>query len=263
MDAQPRQLRRPAFVAAVQHAIEILRGLSAAARPLGVSELARMVGLHKSSVSRLLVTLEQAHLVERDQFSNKFRPGVGLISLAAPLIANLSLLEIATPVLEATARETGETVSLNVWDGEAAVSILQVPGGNAIKHFAPPGMRNPPHCTAAGKVLLARMPDESISHALDRKLEAYTEKTRVDGSELRTELERIRRDGYAINEGELDVDVGAVASAVHDLEGKVVAAIVTTVPMYRFGKQYQAMLIDVVTSASRTLSQRLGYTGSK
>jgi DNA-binding IclR family transcriptional regulator len=244
---------------AVRHAIDVLRCLSASTEPLGVNELARQVGLHKSSVSRILVTLEDAHLVERSRATNKFTPGIGLVSLAAPLISNLRLLDIARPILEDLAEQSGETVSLNIWDGDAAVSILQVPGANAIKHFAPPGMRNPAHCTAAGKVLLAFAGEEDRDRILSGDLASYTDTTTVDRGKLRDELERVRRQGWAVNEGELEADVGAVAGIVHGLDGQVVAALVATVPMYRFGEERQSQLISYITEIAATLSRRLGH----
>lgn len=226
---------------------------------MGVSEIAREVGLHKSTISRLLATLEEAHLVERDTMSGRFSLGAGLISLAAPLISELRLLEVAKPFLEKLAEVSSETVSLNIWDGEAAVSVQQVPGGNAIQHYAPPGMRNPPHCTAAGKVFLAHASVGERSRILDGRLIRYTERTPVDRDAILEALERIRRLGYAVNAGEFVSDVGAVASVVRDIDGKAVAAITATVPMYRFGDERQRQLIALVTETAANLSRRLGY----
>lgn len=260
MNAPIAPRKRSPVVAAARHAIDVLRTLSSASEPLGVSEVARRIGLHKSSVSRLLHTLEEAHLVEREQPSNRFRLGIGLISLAAPLLSDLRLLDVAKPVLEDLARTSGETVSLNVWDGEAAVSIHQVPGGNAIRHFAPPGMRNPPHCTAAGKILLAHMTEAEVKRVLQGALAPFTERTKVDAEDLMAELATIRLCGYALNEGELEPDVGAVASVIRNIDGVVVAAMVATVPMYRFEESHRTAVIEQVQSAAASVSRRLGHS---
>jgi DNA-binding IclR family transcriptional regulator len=254
-----RTQRRPASVMAVRHAIDVVRCLSSNEVPLGVSEIARRIGLHKSSVSRLLATLEDAHLVERDRASSKFKLGVGIITLAAPLLSNLRLLDVARPYLEHLAKRSGETISLNIWDGAAAVSVEQVPGGNAIQHYAPPGMRNPAHCTAAGKALLAHASGDDLARILSSGLRSYTPLTTVDNAVLEAELKEIRQHGYALNAGELVHDVGAVACVVRDLEGKVVAAVTATVPMYRFTQERRSVLISLLTDTVWRISQRLGY----
>lgn len=259
MRAQTDQRRRSPTVIAVKHAIDVLRCLSSSTEALGVTEIARRVGLHKSSVSRLLATMEAGHLVDRDRATGRFVPGIGLVSLAAPLISNLSLLDIARPFLGQLAEQSGETVSLNIWDGDAAVSVQQVPGANAVKHFAPPGMRNPAHCTAAGKALLAHAPEEDRERILSGALKSYTEHTVIDRDELRAELEQVRRTGYAANEGELVSDVGAIAAVIRDLDGRVVGAIAATVPMYRFGNERRSELIAAVAATAANLSRRLGY----
>lgn len=259
MSKQTDQQRRSPTVIAVKHAVDVLRCLSSSPEALGVSEIARQVGLHKSSISRLLFTLEEAHLVERDRVTGKFSPGIGLISLAAPLISNLRLLDIAKPFLEELAETSGETVSLNIWDGEAAVSVQQVAGANAVTHFAPPGMRNPAHCTAAGKVLLAFVPDDDVARILGDGLKSYTDHTTADEEALRAELERIRLEEHAVNEGEFVGDVGAVAGIVRDMEGRVIAAIAATVPMYRFDEARKPDLVVAVKATAGRLSRRLGY----
>src|SRR5215216_660456 len=89
----------PPRIAAIQHAVSVLRAFSAAEPLLGVNELARRVGLHKSTVSRILATLVDAHLVERDAASGSFGLGPGIVALAGPLLASLNVREVAQPYL--------------------------------------------------------------------------------------------------------------------------------------------------------------------
>jgi DNA-binding IclR family transcriptional regulator len=206
-----------------------------------------------------MATLEDLHLVERERESRKFTLGVGIITLAAPLLSNLRLLDVGRPYLEDLAERSGETISLNVWDGDAAVSVEQVPGANAIQHYAPPGMRNPAHCTAAGKVLLAHARASDVARILASELRSYSPLTNVDKSALEAELNEIRQQGYALNAGEFAYDVGAVASVIRDLEGKVVAAVTATVPMYRFAEERREALITMLADTVAKISKRLGY----
>lgn len=260
--ATPGRQRAP-IVIAVRHAIEILRGFSANAPQQGVSEIARRIGLHKSSVSRLVATLEQDHLLERDRETNRIRLGVGLISLAAPLLANVKVAEAARPYLAELARRSGETISLSIWDGAGAASLEQALGGNAIAHYAPPGSRNPAHCTASGKLLLAFAPPDEIERTLARDLERFTPRTVCDRAKLRAEIATIRARGYALNAGEFAPDVGAVAAVVRNVDGDVVGAITATVPMYRFEAARRNELIALVKDTAARLSTRLGYVSRK
>ena len=260
--AEERPAGRAPTVRAVQHAVEVLHCLSAAQPDLGVSEIARRVGLHKSSISRLLVTLEEARLVERDPRSDRSRLGIGLVSLAAPLLVNLEVTRIARPYLEALAERSGETVNLSIWDGTQAVSMEQALGASAVKHYAPPGRSNPAHCTASGKALLAHAPVTDLQRLLDRALDPYTERTLIERDKLLAELEQIRREGYALNNCEFVDDVGAVAAVVRNIEGAVVGAVTATVPAFRFGPEQQEKLIAMVRATAAEISQRLGYVGT-
>ena len=224
-----------------------------------MSEIARRVGLHKSSVSRLIATLAQDRLLERDPETRRIRLGVGLISLAAPLLVNVKVAEAARPYLAELARHSGETISFSIWDGAGAVSLEQALGGNAIAHYAPPGSRNPAHCTASGKLLLAFAPSGEIERTLARKLERFTPRTLCDRARLRAELGTIRSHGYALNAGEFAADVGAVAAAVRNVDGDVVGAITATVPMYRFDAARRNELTAMVKDTAAQFSTRLGY----
>jgi DNA-binding IclR family transcriptional regulator len=255
----PARPRRDPFVTAVRHAVQILRSFSADAPQIGVSEIARRVGLHKSSVSRLVATLEQDHLVERDRETGRIRLGAGLISLAGPLLANIKVVEVARPYLAELAQRSGETISLSIWDGAGAVNLEQALGGNAIAHYAPQGSRNPAHCTASGKLLLAFAELDELERTLAQRLERYTPRTVCDPRKLRTELRGIRTRGHAVNVGEFALDVGAVAAGVQDSSGRVVCAITATVPMYRFETARKRALIGMVEATAAQLSVRLGY----
>src|SRR5690349_20775948 len=101
----------PQRIAAIQYAVVVLRAFSTAEPLLGVNEIARRIGLHKSTVSRILATLQDAHLVERDAASGRFSLGPGIVALAGPLLANLNVREVAQSYLRQLADEVGESVS--------------------------------------------------------------------------------------------------------------------------------------------------------
>ncbi len=243
-------------VHAVRHALQLLRCLSGEG-PLGVSELASRVGLHKSSVSRLVATLMEDDLVERDGGSRRLRVGAGLLSLSAPLLGRVRVVDAARLHLAELAQLCGETISLSVWDGAGAVNLEQALGARAIKHYAPPGSRNPAHCTASGKVLLAHAPPAALDRVIARGLTRYTPRTIVAPAALRGEIAAVRRRGCALNLGEFSPDVGGVAAPVRNPQGEVVAAVTATVPMYRFPPARRAQLVDMVGQAAVTIGERM------
>lgn len=261
MQDSPRPPVQPRTIRSVQHAIEVLRHVSKAQSPLGINELARQVGLDKSSVSRLITTLEREGLVEKDAGPMTVRLSLGLVALVAPLLMDMQLSTLVRPRLEQLAKLLGETVNLSVWDGRESVSVVQALGTNAITHYAVPGQRNPAHCTASGKVLLAHAPDADVETVLAGSLERYTDKTVVDGDILRAQLTEIRAAGYALNCREFASDVGAAAAVVRNAGGSIVGAVTATVPMYRFDERRQREILNAVLVATADLSEGLGHRG--
>ena len=245
-------------IRAVRHLSDILRCISKSPTPIGVNELARRVGLDKSSVSRLLDSLEEERLVQRGH-DGRVRLGMGLLAISAPLMRDLGLSTRVRPSLEVLAKRTGETVNLSVWSGSEAVSIVQALGSNAITHFAAPGRTNPAHCSASGKVLLAFEPQDIVDRLLAAPLQRYTEHTVTDPDALREQLRKIRTLGYAVNVGELSSDVCAVSAPVFDMDGSLVGALTVTVPAYRFDAARQAEIISETLPVARDLSEQFGH----
>ncbi len=258
MAERPARAERRDTVGAVEHAIFLLRCLSGAGAPLGINEIARQLGLHKSSVSRLATTLERARLVQRDPSTGRVALGMGLVALAAPVLADFSMLRIVKPMMQRLAAELGETVSFSVWDGQEAVSIEQVPGPNPVAAFSPPGHRNPGHATAAGKVLLAHMGQEAIEAYCRAPLHRFTEATVTAPAVLAAELAKCRAQGLAVNTGEFERDVGAISAIVCDREGLPLGAVTATVPMYRFGRARRLELARVMVGFSAELARHIG-----
>ncbi len=250
---------RSSSVAAVKHAIGVLRCISEVGEPIGVNEIARRVGLHKSSISRLVATLAEERFVERDPLTERIKLGTGLVALAAPVLLELEIKSVVRPALEALANAALETASYSVWDGADAVCVEQAVGPRTVRTFSEPGRRDPGHCTAAGKMLLAHQSAKSIDAYCAAGLKRFNDKTITDPEVLRCELDLARERGYAVNWGELDGDVGALSAAVWDRRGHVAGTVTLTVPIYRFGTDRHDELIALILGAAREISQNLGH----
>jgi DNA-binding IclR family transcriptional regulator len=246
-------------IRAVRHTVDVLRRISESRKPLGINELARRVGIDKSSVSRLVATLEGEYLVCRDPGTGGVSLGLGLVAIVAPALVGLGIEQAVRPLLAELARETGETSSFSVWDGMQAVSVEQVPGAGAVRTFSEPGRRDHGHSSAAGKMLLAHAGKEAIAAYCARPLQRLTARTITDSAKLRAELALIRARGYAINTGESEIDVGAVSCVVQDRNGRTVGTLTVTIPIYRFGAERQAKLAVLARRAARRLGQLLPF----
>ncbi|MDI3329298.1 MAG: IclR family transcriptional regulator [Micrococcus sp.] len=222
----------------------------------GVTEIAAQVGLHKSSVSRILATLEQEHVVERDEFSRKYRLGLGLIAVAGPLLANLDVRRVAMEDLQVLAERTRETAALAIWDGGAAVTVEQIPSRRQVKHTSALGSRYTTGLSASVQVLLAAQDPQRVRDLVADEGIRLDESTGVDAYLDR--LATVRREGHAVNFGLTAPDEVGIAAPVHDHRGHVVAAVLLAAPAYRIMEQDVPELVESCRVAARRISARLG-----
>ena len=192
-------------VRSVDRAAALLLALGESQGEAGVTELARRLGLHKSTASRLLATLQKRGLVEQDDETGKYRLGLVVIRLAERAERTLDLRGIALPELERLARLTHETTGLGILDGDTMLAVAQVDGPNLIAVGDWTGRATPLHCVASGKVLLSSLAEREVLRIVRRGLVSYTERTIVELEPLLEELARIRRRGYATAIGEYEL----------------------------------------------------------
>lgn len=242
----------------VQRALRALE-LIAEAGDLGVTELGRRLGVHKATASRLVATLAERGLVERDPLSEKYRLGFGLIRLAGAAMAGLDLVRTAHPILEDLADRTRETVNLGVLSGDAVVYIDQVAGARSIVAVSWVGRRTPLHCTSNGKVLLAHMPEGERERLLSRPLERATEHTVTDPDEIRQQLREVERRGYATTIQELEEGLNAVAAPIRTVDGDVTAALSVSGPAFRMRPIDLPRVARLTIDAATAISRRLGH----
>jgi DNA-binding IclR family transcriptional regulator len=214
-----RDAGRP--VAAVERAIALLDVLADGAGPRGVNELARALGVHASTVSRLLGTLAESGLVEREAGSGRYRLGLRLARWGSAAVAGRDLRELARPLLAELAELTGETATLSLAAGTEAVTADYVASSQTVLSQARVGRASVGNATAVGKVLLAFRPDALA--ALPRELARFTDGTIVDRARLEVELAVVRAQGYAEASGEREVGLHAIAVPVLDPAGELAA----------------------------------------
>jgi len=244
----------------VDAALSILETLGGV-HEMSLTELARKLGLGKSSVYRLLVTLARRGYVEKNPQSERYRLTYRLFAVASPAADRFGLREAAHPIMERLAAHTGETVNLGVLDGTRVLNLHKVESRHLLRMHLTVGSGVPAHATALGKVLLAALePDELARRLRGRRLERLTRRTVGDRSALRSALARVHEQGFAVDDEECSLGLRCVAAPILDRRGLVVAALSISGPTQRFPQTTLSRLTEVVQAAARELSHRLGYS---
>lgn len=242
----------------VKHALDVLWAFGPDAPEWGVNELGRHLGLHKSTISRLLATLEERRLVRRDPSTDKFRLGIGVVELAGVVLNEFDLRHVAAPYLRQLWTATRENVNLGIWDSGKVLMIEHLSSPERIKYLGWVGAREPVHCTSMGKAMLAYMDPDTVKGVVAGPLIVYTHRTIVDPERLLRELEEIRRRGYSINEGESHEGHSAVAAALWRYPADLVGAIAVAGPSYRLSSERLEQCGEMVAQTAGEISRQLG-----
>ena len=248
----------PRGASVIVNVIEVLRCFTVDEPLLGVTEIAARVGLHKSSISRILATLETENIVERDEPTRKYRLGLGLIAVAGPLLANLDVRRVSFPVLEELSERTGETAVLTIWDGTESVSVEQIPSRHLVKHTSPMGSRYNTALSSTVQVFMAHEPEARVRQLLASGRLLLPGKDEAAINAYLARLKGVRERGYAVNHGETSIEEVGVAAPVYDHRGAVVAAVLLAAPYYRVPAEQLSNIGEACLKAARQVSTRLG-----
>ena len=240
----------------VDRAAQLLIGVLEADGPQPLGRLATGAELPKSTASRILTALERHGLVEQRGPRGRFRPGPVLLRFAHRGLVDRHLVEAAQQPLHALAEATGETINLAVAGPVGVEHLAQVDSRHFLGTGQWVGRHVPYHASANGKVLLAFGAAELPPAAT---LQPLTSRTVVDAARLEAELERVRRDRFAVAADELESGLTAMAAPVFDHAGAVVAALSVSGPTLRLPARRVAELRPIVTKQARALSERLGH----
>lgn len=227
----------------------------------GVTELARELDIHKSTVFRLLSTLERRGIVEQHGGTQKYRLGFTLVRLAGAVRGPLDLTEAARDICERLSIETDETVNLAVLEGREVVNIHQVNLSTSRVGVDWLGSHTSLHGTSSGKVLLAHLPSKRRDGLLRGELESFTDRTITDRDALTLELDQVEAHGFATTREELEEGLNAAAAPVRGADGTVVACVSVSGPSYRLDDDRLHTVAALVVEAAGEISRRMGYLG--
>lgn len=246
-------------LSSVRNAARLLKEFSVREPELGVTELAGRLGVGKSTVHRLLSTLVAEDLVEQDPTTGRYRLGIAVHDLGGAVSAGSNLHASALLPMSELRNRTGETVQIGVLDGRDVVYVDRLDSPNTLRLFVDVGRRADAHATGTGKCLLAFLPPDQLDHLLDGwDLPRRTPHTITSHADLRRNLLKVRRLGYAVNLNESEQGVLSVAAPIRDPSGRVVAAISVAGPSQRM-EPALGTIARAVCEAGAATSRRMGW----
>ncbi|MDW8103198.1 MAG: IclR family transcriptional regulator [Anaerolineae bacterium] len=240
--------------------IKLLEILADTGSAMGVSELSRALGLDKSTVYRLLATLKARGYVEQDPETRKYAIGPKMIAISSRILGNNDVYLQARPFMKKLLQETRETVHLAMLMENQVVYIAQEISPEMVSVNTEIGQREPVHCTAVGKALVAFLPDEELEEVIRRlDFRRYTPRTITDPNQFRLHCQQIRAQGYAVDDEELHPGVRCIAAPILRYDGIVVASLGISGPTIRLQSKVLPRLGRIVMKYAQEISARLGY----
>ncbi len=245
-------------VRAVSRALSLLRCFSHEAAEFTLAELSEQVELSKSTVLRLLCTLEEQAFVQHDPITGKYRLGLTMIELGAIALEHLDLRRAARPLLKLLRDQTQESVTLTVMDSNDVLYVEMLESPQPVKIAARPGRRLPVYCTGTGRAFLAFGPEGDVERVLSQELRAYTPHTKTNPQELRQAIEETRERGFSVCEQEFELGITAAGVPIWGSNGELVGVIGVVGPSYRIPFERALDLGKAARETADTISRQLG-----
>jgi IclR family pca regulon transcriptional regulator len=221
---QIRAERDADFVQSLERGLSVICAFDRRNSELTLSEVATATGVTRATARRFLLTLVRLGYMRTDGRYFSLTPRV--LELGYAYLSSLTLPEVAEPHLEALVAEVNESSSVSVLDGHDVVYVARVPVSRIMTVAISVGTRFPAYATSMGRVLLAGLPDQALDAYLGAvTLDHLTSRTVNTATALRSELTKVRTQGFALVDQELEEGLRAVAAPIRDRAGKVVAAL--------------------------------------
>jgi DNA-binding IclR family transcriptional regulator len=250
-------------IATVERAADVLLLFSKCGEPnLGITEIAKELGISKAAVHRILASLRSRGFIDLIEESRRYTLGTSSLALGLTCLAQLDIRSLAAPELASLSRATNETATLSIRSGFERLYVDQVIPNREIVMSVAMGITHPLHAGSSSKAFLAWMPETEILQYLKRKLKAVTPVTPTDPAKIIYELRQIRTRGFSQSVGERQEGSASVAAPIFDRSGTPIAVISICGPADRFKSELSRCVPVLLDSAAR-LSKRMGYIAKK
>jgi len=250
--------QRPSGILVLHKVLDILETIRESRSGMGLADLARALDLPKPTAYRIVATLEGRGYVSRDR-EGRYRLSRKLFDLQQSESLEQTLTRVAQPVMERLVETSRETVNLGVLDAGEVVVISTIESPQAIRMASKIGNRRYLHSTALGKVLLSGLPEKEVQRLMRiHGLRRLTPATIVTRRELATELDRVRKQGFALDNEENEPGGRCISAPIVDKSGRIVAALSISAPIFRMELSRARSLAGPLTEACRSISHALG-----
>ncbi len=248
------------IIQSVDRALQIVELFAGVQEEIGITELAQMMGLGKSTIYGLVNTLMKAGYLEQNPENKKYRLGLRLFELGTIVQSRMDIREIARPYLEKLSETFDMTVHMGIYRDWEMVYIDKVDSPKTRIVYSQVGKRAPMYCTGIGKAVLANMNPKDIRYILDSQaLEALTPHTLTDKEDILKELEIIREKGYAVDREEVEIGLKCVAVPIYDDKRRPVAAVSISGAAAWLDEQKISEAAQKLMQTAGEISKRLGY----
>ena len=256
--AEEREAKNP-----VQSAERIFQVMEMLAEngEMGLMEISAALGLHKSTVHRLLMSLIYMGYAKQDESSQKYMLTCKVVSMAGKILERMDILQIAKPYLERLSDLSGETVHLVQREGNNILYVYKIEAKvGTIRMVSHVGMVHPMYCSGVGKAIMATLPEREVRAFWEgSEIERHTDKTIVDYDKLQRELADVRKDGYALDDEENEKGVRCIAACLYGYKKEVTHAFSISGPTSRMTRERVRGLAVDVKKVQEELSREIGY----
>lgn len=245
---------------AVERALSMLEAVAHEPEGLSNAELSRKLLIPKSSASYILRTLEKQGYLHRDGENGKYRVGLKILSLSRGALSGIDVREVALPIMRHLVEKTNLTCHLAILDGPEAVYIEKVEPTGFIRMDTWVGRRMRVHATSVGKALTAHIPQAQLENILaERAMERRTPKTICTLPRLLKELDKVRTQGYAVDDEENNLGARCVGAPIFNQHGKIEASLGLSGTIHQVNEQTMPRILEHLKDAARHISMQLGY----
>lgn len=248
------------YFKSLDRALSVLGCFSPEKNELSGVEIARSLGIHRTTAYRILSVLENKRMVVRVSQAHKYSIGPALYILGSLYLETTDLLKVTAPVMELLNDLTSEAINLSIIDRKYVTLIMRKEAKYPFRWAARIGTSLPAYSSAQGKILLSELTDNELDSLYPNEiLKQLTKKTIATKKELKLELEQIRKNGIAFNSEGAYEGIDGVASAIRNTTGKPIAAIGSAVPIFRMNQAKRERLASVIRMGASLISYQLGY----
>lgn len=245
---------------AVERALAMLEAVAQEPEGLSNAEISRKLQIPKSSASYILRTLEKQAYLNRHPDTGKYRVGLKILSLSRGALSGIDVREVALPIMRHLMEKTSLTCHLAILDGPEAVYIEKVEPQGFIRMDTWVGRRMRVHATSVGKALVAHIPQEKLEKIIaDRPMEKRTAKTITTLPRLLKELEKVRTQGYAVDDEENNIGARCLGAPVFNQSGAIEASLGLSGTTNQVNTHTMPRIIEALKDAARHISMQLGY----